>query len=117
MNQIVIKGLEVETHIGVPDSERSAPQRLLIDVTLTPQVPFSELQDDIAKTVDYDLATQRIAALAGDRPRRLIETLASEIAEMLVEEFSAVRADVEVRKFVLPQTEYVAVRCTRLREI
>jgi dihydroneopterin aldolase len=43
----------------------------------------------------------------------LIETLASELAEMLVTEFQAGRAEVEVRKFVVPNTDYVAVRCLR----
>ena len=34
---------------------------------------------------------------------------------MLVREFRASRAEVEVRKFILPKTEYVAVRCVRDR--
>lgn len=112
MNEILIHGLEVTAVIGVPEAERSAPQRLLINAVLTPEVPFSELGDDITRTVDYDAAARRIVVLAAERERRLIETLAVEIAEMLVREFPATKADVEVRKFILPQTEYVAVRCT-----
>lgn len=115
MNEILIRGLAVEAVIGVPEAERAAPQRLLINATITPQVHFSELGDDIAQTVDYDAAARRIVALAGERERRLIETLGAEIAEMLVREFPASQATVEVRKFILPQTEYVAVRCSASR--
>jgi len=113
MNEIVIKGLTVEMHIGVPDEERRHPQQLAIDATLTPLTPFGDLGDDITRTVDYDAASRRISALCTARPRRLIETLAFEIADMLVTEFPAASATVEVRKFILPRTDHVAVRCTR----
>lgn len=112
MNEIVIKGLEVMARVGVPDAERKTPQRLLVDVVIESLTPFSVLDDDIARTVDYDTASRRIMALAAERPRRLIETLANEIAGMIVSEFPAARATVEVRKFILPNTECVAVRCS-----
>jgi hypothetical protein len=35
---------------------------------------------------------------------------------MLVSEFQADRAEVEVRKFVVPNTDYVVVRCLLERE-
>ncbi len=115
MNEIAIRGLEILTHIGVPDEERSRPQKLLVDVVLVPVTAFADLGDDIALTVDYDAAAKRIRELAEARPRKLIETLAAEIAGMLVDEFPARRATVEVRKFILPDTEHVSARCSRER--
>jgi dihydroneopterin aldolase len=115
MNEIVIKSLAVQACVGVPDEERSRPQRLLIDVVMCPHIPFADLQDDITLTADYDAAARRIAAFAAERPRRLIETLAGEIAGMLLAEFPLDSAEVEIRKFILPETEYVAVRCRRHR--
>jgi len=111
MNVIIIKGLEVDAFVGVPDEERQNSQRLQVDAILTPLKAFAELGDEIDRTVDYHAVVRRIVSLAGSRPRRLIETLATEVAEMLVREFPARRAEVEVRKFILPDTEYVAVRC------
>ncbi|MGA7901341.1 MAG: dihydroneopterin aldolase, partial [Terrimicrobiaceae bacterium] len=116
MDAIIIKGLEVDAFIGVSDGERTNSQRLRIDAILTPLTQFSALNDDITRTVDYQAATQRIVSVVASRPRRLIETLASDIAGMLVGEFAARRAEVEVRKFVLPGTDYVAVHCTRDRQ-
>lgn len=115
MDRIIIHGLRAETHIGVPDAERATPQQLLVNVVLTPLSSFDGLNDDLARTVDYDAAARRITALAAERPRHLIETLADEIARLLLTEFAAQSVEVEVRKFILPQTEYVAVRCTRHR--
>lgn len=111
MNEILIKSLSVECHIGVPDEERAQPQRLLIDATLVPRTPFADLNDDLALTADYDAASRRISAIAAERPRKLIETLAADLAAMLLQEFPLLAAEVEIRKFILPQTEYVAVRC------
>lgn len=115
MDEIVIHALKVETHIGVPDEERTEPQTLLINLVLTPANTFECLEDDIARTVDYDAVARRVAVWAAERPRRLIETLADEIACRLLADFAVRRAVIEIRKFILPQTEYVAVRCTRER--
>jgi dihydroneopterin aldolase len=113
MNEILIKGLSVECRVGVPDGERAHPQRLLIDVLLVPRTAFADLHEDLARTADYDAAARRIAAVAAERPRRLIETLASDLTDMLLREFPVASATVEIRKFILPQTEYVAVRCRK----
>jgi dihydroneopterin aldolase len=116
VSAIIIKGLEVETRVGVSDEERNQSQRLQVDAILMPVRGFSALADDIDLTVDYQAAIRQIVRVATERPRKLIETLASEIAEMLVQEFRVQRAEVEIRKFILPDTEYVAVRCVRDRQ-
>jgi len=113
MNEIFIKGLEVWAHIGVPDEEREKAQRLLIDVVIEPQTAFRDLGDEIARTVDYDVASMAIRDLASGGPRHLIETLAVEIADVVLDRFPARRITVEIKKFILPDTEYVAVRYER----
>lgn len=112
---IEIRGLEIDTHIGVPAAERAAPQRLLVDLRLQPQRLFSEMPDSIAATVDYFAVTQRVVALAAERPRQLIETLASDIAAVVLREAAVQCVEVTVRKFILPNTEFVAVHCARER--
>ena len=110
MNEIWLKGLRVSTWIGVPDVERESSQEVVIDVMIEPACGFDEMDDDIANTVDYASVAVRIEALAGAHPRRLIETLAAETAEMILREFHARSVTVEIRKFILPQTDHVAVR-------
>ncbi len=115
MNQIFIRGLTVEIFIGVPDEERATSQKVLIDVTIEPLTAFEELHDDLSLTVDYDAASRRLVAVATERPRRLIETLAADLTATLIAEFPAHSATVEIRKFILPNTDHVAVRHTRQR--
>jgi len=43
------------------------------------------------------------------RPRKLIETLAADIAAAVLEDPAASGVSVEVRKFILPGTRWVAV--------
>lgn len=114
---IEIRGLRVAAHIGVPDEERARSQDLLIDLILRPIRSFSSLPDQIDSTVDYHAVALRVDHLASARPRNLIETLADEIATALLREFAIIQIDVTVRKFILSQTEHVAVRCVRNRAI
>jgi dihydroneopterin aldolase len=43
----------------------------------------------------------------------LIETLADQMAGHLLRQFRPARIDLELRKFILPETKYVAVRVSR----
>jgi dihydroneopterin aldolase len=108
-HMIEIQGLEVFSFIGVPDEERAVEQRLLLDVTMEAKEDFRELEDSIARTVDYHAVAIGLTSLAAARPRKLIETLAQEAAAWIVENHSVCSATVRVRKFILPQTEWVAV--------
>lgn len=116
MNEIIIRKLAVTARVGITEVERQESQQLLINVIITPSKAFTELADDITRTVDYYEVSRRIIHLAGDRPRKLIETLAVEIVDLVLAEFAANRVEVEVRKFILPDTEYVAVRYARDRD-
>jgi len=112
-DQIHIEALEVRSHIGVPKEERAAPQRLTVTLTLEPNGDFRALGDQIEATVDYAAVCEAVKALAAARHRRLVETLAEEIAAELLGRFPIRRVAVEVRKFILPETDYVAVRIDR----
>lgn len=115
MNEILIRGLRVDALIGVPDEERGRPQPLEIDITIEARIPFREMSDDIARTVDYAAVAARVRDVVGGRPRCLIETLADGICAVVLSEFPARAVEVEIRKFILPETSSVAVRCRRER--
>jgi FolB domain-containing protein len=117
MSEIIIDSLRVKTWIGVPDEERSGAQEIEIDLCIRPPRNFAEMQDDITLTVDYAAVCQRVSELAAERPRRLIETLAREIGEVVLSEFGAASVEVEIRKFILPETRHVGVRWSCSKEI
>jgi FolB domain-containing protein len=110
---ILVSGLELSSRIGVPEEERSQPQRLTLNIELLTRRNFSELGDDLSCTVDYFALTRRVQRLAAERPRRLIETLVDEIAVCILSEFPVAEVGLELRKYILPDTEFVAVRVRR----
>jgi len=106
---ISIQGLELQSRVGVPEEERAHPQRLLADLRFASIHQPPDLVDDLSLTVDYHAVALRVAAIAGEEPRRLIETMADEIAAKLLKEFGLQWIEITIRKFILPQTEWVAV--------
>ncbi len=114
---IRIVDLEVWTHIGVPDAERAHSQRLLISLDMTiDSFAHAASTDNVAWTVDYAEVSRHVQQLATRKPRKLIETLAEEIAADLFKGFPIRTLAVEVKKFVLPDTQYVAVKIERTHE-
>jgi len=111
VNEILIRGLRARAFIGVPEEERASAQELVLDIKLESNTPFAALGDDLEKTVDYAAVAARVNSIVEERPRHLIETLASDIVSALLAEFPARAATVEIRKFILPNTDHVAVRC------
>lgn len=112
-DSIEVRGLQLDVHIGVPAEERAEPQRVLADVRMWPRRDFSAMPDEIGATVDYFRVSQRLVAVAAERPRQLIETLADELAGTVLREFAVVRVEITIRKFILPNAEHVAVHCCR----
>jgi dihydroneopterin aldolase len=116
-DQILIESLEIFSAIGVPEAERAHAQRLTVSLTLEPRRNFRKLGDAIENAVDYAAVTEYVKALSAARPRRLIETLADEIASTLLVRFPLRSVDVELRKFILPDTAFVAARVRRVRPL
>lgn len=112
-DEIRISALRLTTHIGVPDEERATSQVLEADVTLRIAGRFEAMNDEISATIDYAAVAARLQELAAERPRRLIETLAAEMAVCVMKEFQAVGVTLDLRKRILPDTDHVAVRLVR----
>ncbi len=112
---IEIRRLRVSTLIGVPDDERANPQNVLVTVTMTPGQNFDGLADEVSRTIDYHAVSLEIEALAADRPRRLIETLATDIANHLLGNHPLAKIAITIEKHILPNTECVAVHIERSR--
>jgi dihydroneopterin aldolase len=112
MDQIVIKDLEVFYRIGVLAAERAKPQRLLVTVELDRDFTAAATHDRLQETIDYHAVAVRLAGFGRWRSWKLIETLAVDMAEMILREFKPERVSIEIKKFILPETRYVAARIT-----
>ena len=113
MDIISIKDLEVFYRVGVSDEERERPQKLLITIDMEKDVSRTTETDDIADTIDYYAVSRQLLNFGEGRNWKLIEKLAGDIAGMIVKEFGAAAATIEVKKFVLPVANYVSVTVRR----
>jgi FolB domain-containing protein len=113
VDQIIIRDLEVFYRVGVPDQERAQPQRLLLTVELEHDFTEAAQADDLVKTIDYFQLSRRLIGFGEAREWKLIETLALDLAAMILCEFKPEGVTVEVRKFVLPEARWVAARVRR----
>lgn len=113
MAKISIVDLEIHCRVGVPDLERAQPQRLLLTVEMETDFSVAAKSDAIASTIDYYAVTRRLLKFGEGREWRLIEKLASDVADTVLLEFKPQSVFVEVKKFIIPQTRYVAVSLTK----
>lgn len=111
--QIHIEQLEIFARVGVPEIERATPQRLTANITLWPAHDLRELDDDVARTVNYSAVCDETKKFTAERSDKLIETLAYQLAGHLLKKFKVSKVAIELRKFVLPDAQYVAVTLSR----
>jgi dihydroneopterin aldolase len=112
---ICVEQLEIFAHVGVTDNERRHPQRMTLTLKIWPNEPFDKLQDEIGRTINYSEVSRTAREFIEGRSDKLIETLASQLASRLLDRFPAQAIEVELRKFVLPNAQHVAVIVKRSR--
>jgi len=115
MSKITIVDLEVSFHVGVPDEERAQPQRLLVTVDMTYDFSSAAATDRVTKTIDYAEVARKIIKFGEGRSWKLIEKVATDLADLVLNEFHPEAVMVLVKKFSLPQTGYVSVSVTQSR--
>jgi dihydroneopterin aldolase len=93
---IDIEGITVFAHHGVLPEEKEKGQPFIIDVRLELAAPPAG--DYLAATVDYAEVVSRIAEIATADTYDLIETLASKIADSMLEHERVRKTSVTVSK-------------------
>ena len=113
MANIKIVDLEVFYCVGVTDEERAKPQRLLLTVNMVFDFSVAAVSDRITKTIDYYAVSQHLLGFGSGRSWKLIEKVAANVADHIMNEYHPEGVTVEVKKFAVPQAAYVSVVWTR----
>jgi dihydroneopterin aldolase len=96
MDILNIKGLNVAAKIGVHVWEQRINQQLLIDISIPSD--FSNCQDDIANTLDYDSLCKTVTEFVESKSFQLIESVADSVARLIQQEFKVTKINVAVSK-------------------
>jgi dihydroneopterin aldolase len=114
--RIELRGLSLHGYHGVLEHERRDGQRFLFDVEL--EVGEAGSTDRIEDAVDYRDVAACVREVSDARAYRLLEALATAIADELLARFPAERVEVRVRKpevLLEPPVEFAAVSAARAR--
>jgi dihydroneopterin aldolase len=112
---ILISGMGCMTAIGVTAGERAVKQQLSIDVEF-PVVGHPAATDSIKDAVDYDAVARTASEVCASREFHLIETVAEQIADRVLEKFPIPRVRILIRKIspiAEPRVDYVSVEIVR----
>lgn len=80
-DRIHLRGLTVRGHHGVFEQERRDGQEFVVDITVWVDLDRAAASDDLTDTLDYGELAKRAADILGGPPRKLIESVAADIAE------------------------------------
>lgn len=97
-DRIFLRGLSARCIIGFIDWERRTPQTLLVDLELPCDCTRAARHDRVEDTVDYKRVAKRVLAWLPATQYQLVETLAHQLALLLLAEFSLEWVRVSVNK-------------------
>ncbi|MCK5727158.1 MAG: dihydroneopterin aldolase [Thiotrichaceae bacterium] len=88
MDIVYVKDLRVDALIGIYDWERRIRQQVRIDLEMGWDNRVPAQSDDIKQTMNYKAAAKLVTAYIKKTEFQLVETLAENIATLLLKEFS-----------------------------
>lgn len=92
MDKIFIRGLEVQTTIGIHAWEQQAPRPLLLDLELGAETREAASSDHIRDAVDYAAVAETVTRFGCEARVQLLETFAERLARQLFEIFPAIQS-------------------------
>ncbi len=88
MDIVFIRELQVDTVIGVYDWERKVRQIVVLDLEMANDNKRAARADEISDALDYAVVCTRLREFIENSQFQLIETLAEQVAAIVLDEFS-----------------------------
>ncbi len=98
MDIIFIRDLRVETIIGIYDWERTSRQTVSLDLEMGADIRVAAQTDDIEHTPSYKDVAKRLTDFIANSEFFLVETMAEQIADIVLTEFPVPWVKVTLRK-------------------
>lgn len=98
MDIVFLNDLRVDVVIGISDTERRMPQKLIFDMELGTDLRRAGESDELSSTIDYRAVAERVAEHAGTSRYELLESLAESTASIVMKEFGAAWCRIRIAK-------------------
>ncbi|MCG6896430.1 MAG: dihydroneopterin aldolase [Thiocapsa sp.] len=87
MDIVFIRGLRIETTIGIHDWEKRIRRPIDLDLEMRSDVARGAATDRIEDALDYEVITRRLTRFVSESRFELVETLAERCAAILMDDF------------------------------
>ena len=98
MDTIFLHELKVDAVIGIWDWERKIRQTVVIDLDMATNIRKAAETDSVEDTLNYKLVAKRVQQFVANSEFQLVETLAENIARIVIDEFGIAWVRVRVNK-------------------
>ena len=95
---IFLTDLRIETIVGIWEWERKIRQTVSIDLEMGADIRRAAASDDIEDTLNYKKVAKRVQQFVGESAFQLVETMAEQIAGIVLAEFDVPWVQVRVDK-------------------
>lgn len=114
MDQIFIKGLKLNTIVGILDHERLYPQPLVLDITLEHDLKPCAKSGDLSLSINYAQLCEDVTHFVQEHPAFLLETLAEDVCQFILDKFHPSTVTLSISKpHAVLNTDGVGVKITR----
>jgi len=98
MDIIYLNDLKIDTVIGIYDWERRITQTVCFDLEMAADIRKAAASDSIEDTLDYKSVAKRLISFVGESKFQLVETLAEQVANIILTEFNVPWVRVRLNK-------------------
>lgn len=117
LRHVFVKDLKVDALIGIYPEEKTAPQRIVVNIDLSVKEGDDPLSDDIKNVVSYEIVVRKVEEIVAAGHVGLAETLAELIAAACLRDKRVMAARVRIEKTdIIPNARSVGVEIERLRD-
>ena len=113
-DKIIIKDLEAECIVGIRKKERKEKQKVFVTVEIFTNIEKAAKSSNIRDTINYSSIIKNIKKLLINKKYLLLETMAEDIAKMILRNKKVNEVKVLVKKpKAVPKGKYAAVKILR----
>lgn len=116
MDTVYLRDIELHARIGVFAWEQEIEQKLMLSLQLQCDCAAPARDDDLNLAVDYGAVLKQVQALVNASRVKLLETLAEDVAQLILREFNVASVKVDLAKvFIFPNVPRTGVVIERQR--
>lgn len=111
---VFVKGLKIDTVVGVYDWEQAIKQSLIIDAKISCDISQAAVTDDVIHAINYKSVCEDIEHICHEMKAKLLESLAEKICQYVLNNYPCHSITLTIHKpNAIKQASSVGVSITR----